>query len=61
MVIADGFVYYGSVAGGIDKARSPSRAKRRYPGATTAPSISLAVGPDDLWYSEGPCIFRTAK
>jgi hypothetical protein len=61
MLIADGFAYYGSGTGGITKAPLSFESKTTIPGSEGRAIYSLAVGPDDLWYSELSCIFRTAK
>jgi hypothetical protein len=61
MVIADGFAYYGSGTGGITKAPLSFASKTTVPGSEGRSIYSIAVGPDDLWYSELSCIFRTAK
>jgi hypothetical protein len=60
MVIADGFAYYGSGTG-ITKAPLSFESKTIVPGTEGRVIYSLAVGPDDLWYSEVSCIFRAAK
>jgi hypothetical protein len=61
MVIADDFAYYGSASGGVVKAPLSFANKTTIPGSDDRSIYSLAVGPDDLWYSEVSCIFRTAK
>ena len=61
MVIADGFAYYGSSSGGVIKAPLSFENKTTIPGSDDRAIYSLAIGPDDLWYSELSCIFRTAK
>jgi hypothetical protein len=61
MVYADGFAYYGSGSGGIVKAPLSFASKTKLPGTEGRSIYSIAVGPDDLWYSEQSCIFRTAK
>jgi hypothetical protein len=61
MVIGDAFAYYGSLGGGIIKAPLSFANKTPIPGSAGRAIYSLAVGPDDLWYSELSCIFRTAK
>jgi hypothetical protein len=61
MVIGDASMYYGSGSGGIIKA--PLSFANRAPIAAAAGKTiySIALGPDDLWYSELSCIFRAAK
>ncbi len=61
MVIDGGFVYYGSGSGGITKAPLSFDSKTTVPGTAGRSIYSIAVGPDDLWYSEVSCIFRTDK
>jgi hypothetical protein len=61
MTYDDGFAYYGSGSGGITKAPLSFNSKTTIPGSEDHAIYSLAVGPDDLWYSEISCIFRTAK
>jgi hypothetical protein len=61
MVIADGFAYYGSGSGGVIKAPLSFETKTTIPGSGDRSIYALAVGPDDLWYSEVSCIFRAAK
>jgi hypothetical protein len=60
LVIAEGFAYYGSTSGLI-KAPLSFENKTTIPGTDDRVIYSLAIGPDDLWYSERTCIFRTAK
>jgi hypothetical protein len=57
----DGFAYYGSVSGGMIKAPLSFASKSTVAGTEDRAMYSIAVGPDDLWYSELSCIFRTAK
>jgi hypothetical protein len=61
LVIADGFAYYGSGSGGVIKTPLSFGKKTTLPGSDGRSIYSLAVGPDDLWYSEVSCIFRTVK
>jgi hypothetical protein len=61
MVIADGFAYYGATSGGAIKAPLSFATKTTIPGSSGRAIYSLAIGPDDLWYSELSCIYRTAK
>jgi hypothetical protein len=60
MVIGDGFAYYGSARGGVIKAPLSFESKTTISGSEGRGIYSLALGPDDLWYSESSCIFRTA-
>jgi hypothetical protein len=61
MVIAEGFAYYGLLSGGLIKAPLSFATKATIPGSNGRAIYSLAIGPDDLWYSEISCIYRTAK
>lgn len=61
MVIEDGFAYYGSASGGVIKAPLSFASKMTIAGTEGRSIYSLALGPDDLWYSEKTCIFRTTK
>jgi len=61
MVYGDGFANYGSGGGGITKAPLSFASKTTIPGSEGRSIYSIALGPDDLWYSEVSCIFRTAK
>ena len=61
LVIGGGFAYYGSGSGGITKASLSFDSKTTVPGTERRSIYSIALGPDDLWYSELSCIFRTAK
>ena len=61
MEIADGFAYYGAGSGGVVKAPLSFASKTTIAGSEGRSIFSIAVGPDDLWYSEFSCIFRTAK
>jgi hypothetical protein len=61
MVYGDGVVYYGSGSGGITKAPLSFASTTTLPGTEGRAIYSLALGPDDVWYSELSCIYRTAK
>lgn len=61
MVIGDGFAYYGSAGTGVIKAPLSFESKTTIAGSEGRGIYSLALGPDDLWYSESSCVFRTAK
>jgi hypothetical protein len=61
LVYGDGFVYYRSGSGSITKAPLSFTSKTTIAGSAGRSIDSLALGPDDLWYSELSCIFRTAK
>jgi hypothetical protein len=61
MVIEDRTAYYGSGSGGITKTSLSFDDKTTIPGSEGRAIYSIAVGPDDLWYSELSCIYRTAK
>ncbi len=61
MVIGGGFAYYGSGGGGVVKAPLSFESKTTIAGSEGRSIFSLALGPDDLWYSEWSCVFRTAK
>ena len=61
LVIADDFAYYGSARGGVIKAPHSFATKTTIPGSDDRAIYSMAIGPDDLWYSELSCINRTAK
>ena len=61
MVIAESFAYYGSGSGGIIKAPLSFDSKPTLPGTDGHAIYSIAVGPNDLWYSELSCVYRTAK
>ncbi|HEX6273724.1 MAG TPA: hypothetical protein VFZ53_11815, partial [Polyangiaceae bacterium] len=61
MVLDEGFAYYGSGSGGIVKAPLTFENKPVLPGTEDRAIYSIALGPDDLWYSEISCIFRTSK
>jgi hypothetical protein len=61
MVIDGGYAYYGSLSGGLVKAPLSFASKMTIPGSSGRAIYSLALGPQDLWYSEVSCIYRTAK
>jgi hypothetical protein len=61
LVYGDGFVYYRSGNGSITKAPLSFASKTTIAGSAGRSIHSLALGPEDLWYSESSCIFRTAK
>jgi hypothetical protein len=61
MVYGDGFAYYGSGSGGITKAPLSFAGTTTLAGTEGRTIYSLSLGPDDLWYSELTCIYRTAK
>ncbi len=60
MAYDNGFVYYGS-SSGLTKAPLSFASKSTIPGTAGRSIYSIAVGPDDLWYSQLSCIFRAPK
>ena len=61
IVIAEELAYYASRSGGIIKTSLSFASKTPIPGTAGRGIYSIALGPDDLWYSELSCIYRTAK
>jgi hypothetical protein len=61
LVLADGFAYYPASSSGIAKDSLTFDNPATLPGSSGKTIFALAAGPNEIWYAEQHCIYRTPK